>query len=131
MSALALLLLSFLFYLSSACFPYSRDCVQNNVILISDTEMRRPIHRRIHVQTHRISHYTPGSVEPITRETRDVIARLANCVRLLVDNSISLSDTSLIHAYNASSQYQTKDLIRPEIADEVAAEALRRLRSEE
>jgi len=77
---------------------------------------------------------TGGYIEdtqPITRETRDVIARLANCVRLLADNSISLSDTSIIHAYNASSQYQTKDLIRPEIADEVAAEALRRLRSEE
>nr|CAD2173980.1 unnamed protein product [Meloidogyne enterolobii] len=53
--------------------------------------------------------------------TREIIARTANCIKLLSRNSIPLYDTTIIFAYNASTQYKIKDLLQTSIADEVAS----------
>uniref|UniRef100_A0A915DJL5 Ribosomal RNA-processing protein 4 n=1 Tax=Ditylenchus dipsaci TaxID=166011 RepID=A0A915DJL5_9BILA len=70
-------------------------------------------------------------LETISPDTRDAIARAANCIRLLARNSIPLFDTTIIHAYNATLQYATKDLIKPEIAEEVAQEVISQCKMEE
>lgn len=41
----------------------------------------------------------------IPREQREVLARVANCVRLLAANSIPLYDTSVTSAFKASEDY--------------------------
>lgn len=62
--------------------------------------------------------------ELVPVETRDVIARTANCVKLLARNSVPLYDTTIIMAYNVSQPFATRQLIRDEIADQVAKEVI-------
>ncbi|KAI1714209.1 KH domain-containing protein [Ditylenchus destructor] len=70
-------------------------------------------------------------LEQVSPETRNAIARVSNCIRLLARNSVPLFDTTIIHAYNAAQQVPTKDLIKPEVADDIAAEVIAQCRMEE
>lgn len=62
--------------------------------------------------------------ELVQPETREVIARTANCIKLLARNSIPLYDTTITLAFDASKPYGTKQLIQTQIADEIAQEVI-------
>ncbi|VDM40448.1 unnamed protein product [Toxocara canis] len=72
--------------------------------------------------------YAENLDEVIPMETRSVIARLANCVNVLAKHHIPLYDTTVLLAHEASSTYEIKDLLRPAVAAEIAAEVADRLR---
>uniref|UniRef100_A0A183CFG1 Ribosomal RNA-processing protein 4 n=1 Tax=Globodera pallida TaxID=36090 RepID=A0A183CFG1_GLOPA len=57
-------------------------------------------------------------------ETREVIARTANCIKLLARNSVSLYDTTIICAYHASLPFPVKRLVDAAVADMVARETV-------
>lgn len=68
---------------------------------------------------------TGGYIEDyatIPAETRDVIVRVANCIKLLASNFVPLFDTTITQAYAAALNYPTKELIKRTVADEIAAE---------
>uniref|UniRef100_A0A915CJ35 Ribosomal RNA-processing protein 4 n=1 Tax=Parascaris univalens TaxID=6257 RepID=A0A915CJ35_PARUN len=71
--------------------------------------------------------YAQNLDEVIPMETRAVIARLANCVNVLAKHHIPLYDTTVMLAYEASSSYEVKDLLKSAVAAEVAAEVAERL----
>jgi hypothetical protein len=50
------------------------------------------------------------------------IARVCNCIRLLVERKISLNHTSIAYAYEASQAYPVKDLLQEEVMTAVAEE---------
>lgn len=56
---------------------------------------------------------------------------MANSIRILASNSVQLFDTTIIHAYNVSLQYLTKELIKPEVMTDIAAEVIAQCRMEE
>lgn len=79
-------------------------------------------------------HQTGGYVqdmEMVPVETRAVITRLANCVRALGRNSVPLYDTTVIHAFNASKEFEVKDLIRTEVADDIAEQVKQKMSLED
>ncbi len=49
-------------------------------------------------------------------------------MRLLAENSLPLYDTSVTSAVKASEAYQSKELIKREVADRIADEVLKELR---
>lgn len=72
---------------------------------------------------------TSSTFQSVGVETREVIARLANCIRLLARNFISLSDTTLTFAYEASTTYkEISALIESRNADAVADDVLAKCR---
>ncbi|KAL3075779.1 hypothetical protein niasHS_012609 [Heterodera schachtii] len=56
----------------------------------------------------------------VPRETREAIARTACCIKLLARNSVSLFDTTIICAYNASLAFPAKQLSSANVGDRVA-----------
>ncbi|XP_057289405.1 exosome complex component RRP4-like [Hydractinia symbiolongicarpus] len=50
---------------------------------------------------------------------RHVIARLKNCITCLALFGVQLYDTSVTYAYDASLKYEVKELLRPEVQEEV------------
>ena len=54
---------------------------------------------------------------------RESIARVANCIRALAQEFIYINDTIISFAYEASLQYQLKDMTRKDIMQSIAAEA--------
>ncbi|KAI9298852.1 hypothetical protein K502DRAFT_362071 [Neoconidiobolus thromboides FSU 785] len=62
--------------------------------------------------------------EDITDTERETIARVANCIRALSISSVPVSETSVNFAYEASLQYDTKELLITSFAQSVAYEAL-------
>ena len=57
--------------------------------------------------------------EVIQRSEREAIARVGNIIRLLAENEVLIYDTSVITAYDLSSNYETKDLIKKSVKDEL------------
>ncbi|KAI6205927.1 Ribosomal RNA-processing protein 4 [Aphelenchoides besseyi] len=65
--------------------------------------------------------------ETVGIEARQVIARVANCVKLLARNFIPISDTTITFAYEASvREFKVSALIDSKIADKIATEVLNR-----
>ncbi|XP_065829655.1 exosome complex component RRP4-like isoform X2 [Oscarella lobularis] len=61
--------------------------------------------------------------QPVTREERETIARLRNCIIALSDRSMSLYDTSILYTYDASLNYPVKDLLKPDVVEEITRHA--------
>lgn len=55
----------------------------------------------------------------IQHSERETIARLRNCVLTLTDHGVMLFNTSLQYAYDASLKYSVKELLKPEIQEEI------------
>lgn len=70
-------------------------------------------------------------LEPTALSEREVIARLRNCVTALSCQRMMLYDTSVLYCYEASMQHQIKDILKPEVAEEVVEETRRRLLEQE
>lgn len=66
----------------------------------------------------------------IQHSDRETIARLRNCVLTLTDHGVMLFNTSLQYAYDASLKYLVKELLKPEIREEIV-DNVRQLLSQE
>eukprot|EP00058_Branchiostoma_floridae_P002654 XP_002588142.1 hypothetical protein BRAFLDRAFT_118871 [Branchiostoma floridae] len=73
---------------------------------------------------------TVNDEKPVPSTDREVIARLRNCILSLATHKLMLYDTSVLYAYEASRQYQVKDLLQPDIAEKVADDTRQRLQME-
>lgn len=51
---------------------------------------------------------------------REVCARLRNCILILAESNIVLTDTSVTYAFEESSKYKTNELLQPEPMMDVA-----------
>eukprot|EP00112_Aurelia_sp_Birch-Aquarium-sp1_P021747 Seg593.5 transcript_id=Seg593.5/GoldUCD/mRNA.D3Y31 product="Exosome complex component RRP4" pseudo=true protein_id=Seg593.5/GoldUCD/D3Y31 len=60
--------------------------------------------------------------EEISISERQVIARLQNCISCLAEHRVLLYDTTILYAYEASLRFKVKDLLRPEIQEEIVDE---------
>ncbi|ESN90974.1 hypothetical protein HELRODRAFT_116445 [Helobdella robusta] len=58
--------------------------------------------------------------EPFSKEDHELVSRVRNSILLLSEHDIMLYDNTIIVAYEASMQYQVKDLLKPDISREVA-----------
>ncbi|XP_053138604.1 exosome complex component RRP4 isoform X3 [Hemicordylus capensis] len=58
---------------------------------------------------------------------REVISRLRNCVVALVTQKLMLYDTTILYCYEASLPHQIKDLLKPEVMEEIVLETRQRL----
>ncbi|XP_057184677.1 exosome complex component RRP4-like [Triplophysa rosa] len=70
-------------------------------------------------------HFT--SLEPVSRSDREVISRLRNCLLALAAHMVLLYDTSVIYCYESSLSHQIKDILKPEVMEEIALETRLRL----
>ncbi|KFW65821.1 Exosome complex component RRP4, partial [Pygoscelis adeliae] len=67
------------------------------------------------------------SLEPVPLSDREVISRLRNCIVALVTQTFMLFDTSILYCYEASLPHQIKDILKPEVMEEIVLETRRRL----
>ncbi|XP_013411591.1 exosome complex component RRP4 [Lingula anatina] len=70
------------------------------------------------------------NLEPVAAVDREAMARLRNCVLALAEHKMMLFDTSVLYAYEESTKYTVKDLLKPEIMDEVVELTRQRLEAE-
>uniref|UniRef100_A0A8I5KVY3 Exosome component 2 n=1 Tax=Homo sapiens TaxID=9606 RepID=A0A8I5KVY3_HUMAN len=61
----------------------------------------------------------------------EVISRLRNCIISLVTQRMMLYDTSILYCYEASLPHQIKDILKPEIMEEIVMETRQRLLEQE
>uniref|UniRef100_A0A672J511 Uncharacterized protein n=1 Tax=Salarias fasciatus TaxID=181472 RepID=A0A672J511_SALFA len=59
------------------------------------------------------------SLEPVSLADREVISRLRNCLLALAAHKVLLFDTSLLYCYESSLQHQVKDILKPEVMEEI------------
>ncbi|CAG5867481.1 unnamed protein product [Menidia menidia] len=59
------------------------------------------------------------SLEPISLSDREVISRLRNCLLALATHKVLLYDTSVLYCYESSLQHQVKDILKPEVMEEI------------
>ncbi|XP_050176193.1 exosome complex component RRP4 [Myiozetetes cayanensis] len=67
------------------------------------------------------------NLEPVPLSDREVISRLRNCIVALVTHKMMLFDTSILYCYEASLPHQIKDILKPEVMEEIILEARQRL----
>lgn len=72
-----------------------------------------------------------ANLEPVALSDREVISRLRNCVVLLVTQRMMLFDTSILYCYEASLAHQIKDILKPEVMEEIMLETRQRLLDQE
>ncbi|GAB1286212.1 Exosome complex component RRP4 [Apodemus speciosus] len=72
-----------------------------------------------------------ANLEPVALSDREVISRLRNCVVLLVTQRMMLYDTSILYCYEASLAHQIKDILKPEVMEEIMLETRQRLLDQE
>nr|CDJ93624.1 exosome component 2 [Haemonchus contortus] len=60
--------------------------------------------------------YNTDSTSVLPLDKRQVLVRIAACVRLLAKNLIAICDVSLMSAYSVSLTYKVKDMAHPEIS---------------
>lgn len=70
------------------------------------------------------------NLEPVPYTDREVIIRLKNCVQALAESKMLLFDTSVLYAYEASSKYTIKDLLKPEVKNEITDLTIQRIELE-
>lgn len=68
-------------------------------------------------------------LEPVSRIDREVISRMRNCVLALSQNKMMIFDTSILYTYENSQKFSIKELLKPEVMDEIVE--LTRLRLEQ
>ena len=68
---------------------------------------------------------------PVSRADREEIARLRNCVLALAEHKMLLYDTSIMYAYEESLKYESKILLKTEVAAEIAELTKLRLEQED
>ncbi|GAA6069963.1 exosome complex component RRP4 [Tachysurus ichikawai] len=71
------------------------------------------------------------SLAPIPLPDREVISRLRNCLLSLAAHKVLLYDTSILYCYESSMTHQIKDILKPEITDEIVMETRQRLLDQE
>lgn len=71
--------------------------------------------------------YAQNLDEVVPLETRSVIARYTNCINLLARHQVSLYDTTITLAYDASLNYEIRDLLKPDVTAEIAYEVQQQL----
>uniref|UniRef100_A0A8C4ZG77 Exosome complex component RRP4 n=2 Tax=Gadus morhua TaxID=8049 RepID=A0A8C4ZG77_GADMO len=59
------------------------------------------------------------SLEPISLSDREVISRLRNCLLALSAHKVLLYDTSVLYCYEVSLSQQVKDILKPEVMEEI------------
>ncbi|CAI4225986.1 unnamed protein product [Auanema sp. JU1783] len=69
-------------------------------------------------------------LEVLTKPTRKVMARLAECIRVLAEACIYVYDTTIMQAYETSLRFSVLSLARPEVAAEIAEEVVTKIQSE-
>lgn len=69
------------------------------------------------------------NLEPVSRIDREVICRMRNCVLALSQNKMMLFDTSILYTYENSLKFSTKEILKPEVMNEIVE--LTRLRLEQ
>ncbi|TRY66273.1 hypothetical protein DNTS_026230 [Danionella cerebrum] len=67
------------------------------------------------------------SLEPVSLSDREVVSRLRNCLLALATHKVSLYDTSLLYCYESSLSHQIKDLMKPEVMEEIVLATRQRL----
>uniref|UniRef100_A0A8C6YPE8 Exosome component 2 n=1 Tax=Nothoprocta perdicaria TaxID=30464 RepID=A0A8C6YPE8_NOTPE len=67
------------------------------------------------------------NLEPVPLSDREVISRLRNCIVALITHKLMLFDTSILYCYEASLPHQIKDIIKPEVMEEIVLETQQRL----
>ncbi|XP_037256338.1 exosome complex component RRP4 isoform X1 [Falco biarmicus] len=67
------------------------------------------------------------NLEPVPLSDREVISRLRNCIVALVNQKLMLFDTSILYCYEASLPHQIKDILKPEVEEEIVLETRQRL----
>nr|XP_012313393.1 exosome complex component RRP4 [Aotus nancymaae] len=72
-----------------------------------------------------------ANLEPVSLADREVISRLRNCIVSLVTQRMMLYDTSILYCYEASLPHQIKDILKPEIMEEIVMETRQRLLEQE
>ncbi|XP_072739380.1 exosome complex component RRP4 isoform X2 [Ciconia boyciana] len=65
--------------------------------------------------------------KPVPLSDREVISRLRNCIVALVTQKLMLFDTSILYCYEASLPHQIKDILKPEVMEEIVLETRQRL----
>lgn len=55
------------------------------------------------------------NIESVNLEVRKAIVRLSNCVRILNQLGLNISDTSIMEIYELSSNYEVHELIQPDV----------------
>lgn len=71
------------------------------------------------------------SLEPVPLSDREIISRLRNCLLALAAHKVMLYDTSILYCYESSLTHQIKDILKPEIVDEIVMETRQRLLDQE
>ncbi|XP_072816401.1 exosome complex component RRP4 isoform X5 [Vicugna pacos] len=72
-----------------------------------------------------------ANLEPVSLADREVISRLRNCIVSLVTQRMLLYDTSILYCYEASLPHQIKDILKPEVMEEIVMETRQRLLEQE
>ncbi|XP_057207904.1 exosome complex component RRP4 [Triplophysa rosa] len=67
------------------------------------------------------------SLEPVSLSDREVISRLRNCLLALSAHKVVLYDTSVLYCYESSLSHQIKDILKPEVMEEIVLETRQRL----
>ncbi|KAL4609407.1 exosome complex component RRP4 [Arapaima gigas] len=67
------------------------------------------------------------SLEPISLADREVISRLRNCILALTAHKVLLYDTSVLYCYESSRPHKIKNILKPEIMEEIVMETRQRL----
>ncbi|XP_063067321.1 exosome complex component RRP4 [Engraulis encrasicolus] len=71
------------------------------------------------------------STEPVALSDREVISRLRNCILALAAHKVLLFDTSVLYCYESSLSHQIKDILKPEVTEEVVLLTRHRLADQE
>lgn len=64
-----------------------------------------------------------SNIKPVTRDERETISRLRNCVLALTHQKIMLFDTTIQYTYDSSQKYEVKDLLKPEVMEDITTSA--------
>ncbi|KAL0965474.1 hypothetical protein UPYG_G00281750 [Umbra pygmaea] len=71
------------------------------------------------------------SLEPVSLSDREVISRLRNCLLALSAHKVMLYDTSVLYCYESSMPHQIKDILKPEVMEEVVMVTRQKLMEQE
>lgn len=63
----------------------------------------------------------------VSRQVRETIARIRNCILALAQSKMLLYDTSILYAYEESLKYEVADLLIPEAMVDVCILTQQRL----
>ena len=74
--------------------------------------------------------FTQNLDEVISKEDREVIARLRNCIHALASCKMLLYDTSIMYAYEESMKYKVHELLIQEAIFDVAFLTQHRIRQQ-